>query len=141
MARTEGVRVMQSAPERVNGFNAVAVVAQANTQQGAVGLLNYFIEDASRVYSFMGVTSTQLLSQYNRDFERIMTRFDRLNDPSKLRAEPTRLAIVTVPRSAPFTSFLPTGVRTSLTAEELAIMNQVKLDETVPAGAKLKMPR
>jgi predicted Zn-dependent protease len=142
MTQSQGLRVVQTAPERVNGLNAIAVLAEANSQQGAVGLLNYFIEYGGRVYSFMGVTPSSQLSQYNRQFQGVMSRFNRLDDPRKLNVEPSRLAIITTPRSAPFVSFVPTGsTRAGLTAEEIAILNQVHLDETIPAGARLKVPR
>ena len=142
LAKTQGIRVVQSAPERVNGLNAMAVTAEGTTQQGTVGMLNYFIEDGGRVYSFMGVTSAAQLNEYNRQFQQVMNRFDRLDDPRKLNAEPVRLVILTVPHSGPFTSFVPTGSsRAGLTVEELAILNQVQLNETIPAGARLKLPR
>jgi predicted Zn-dependent protease len=142
MAQSQGLRVVQTAPQRVNGLNAIAVLAEANTQQGALGILNYFIEYGGRVYSFMGATPAPQLTQYNRQFQAVMSRFNRLDDPRKLNMEPSRLAIITVPRSAPFASFVPTGsTRAGLTAEEIAILNQVHLDETIPAGARLKVPK
>jgi len=142
MSQTQGLRVVQTAPQRVNGLNAVVVHAEANSQQGTVGLLNYFIEYNRRVYSFMGVTPAAQLNQHNRQFQSVMSRFDRLDDPRKLNVQPARLAILSAPRSAPFASFVPTGsTRSGLTAEELAVLNQVHLNETIPAGARLKILR
>jgi predicted Zn-dependent protease len=142
MTQSQGVQVVQTAAERINGLNAVAVLAQANSQQGTIGLLNYFIEYDGRVYSFMGASPATQLNQYNRQFQAVMSRFNRLDDPQKLNVQPARLAILTAPRSAPFASFVPTGsARSGLTAEELAILNQVQLNETIPAGARLKILR
>src|SRR5688572_25607778 len=70
LSATQGLRVSDAKPTRVNGQNAIAVVAQGNTQQGTVGLLNYFIEYSGRVYSFRGMTSAQRLDSYNAQFQR-----------------------------------------------------------------------
>ena len=120
----------------------MAVWLRPRRSKAPSGLLNYFIEDGGRVYSFMGVTSAAQLDGYSRQFQQVMNRFDRLDDPRKINVEPARLAIVTTPQSAPFTSLVPTGSsRSGLTVEELAILNQVQLNETIPAGARLKLPR
>jgi predicted Zn-dependent protease len=119
----------------------MAVVAQGNTQQGAMGLLNYFIEYGGRVYSFSGMSGSSRLNSFSDEFLRSMTGFNRLTDPGKISVRPARLAIVTADRTAPFTSFLPTSNVSGLSAEELAILNQVQLSQSVPAGTKLKIPR
>jgi predicted Zn-dependent protease len=141
LASTEGLRVVNSKATRVNGQNAMAVVGQGNTQQGTVGLLNYFIEYSGRVYSFAGMTGAARLNSYTDEFQRAMTGFNRLTDPSKINVRPSRLAVVTVDRTAPFASFVPTSTVAGMSAEELAILNQVQLNQTIPAGTKLKVPR
>ncbi len=140
-ASTQGLRALDSKATTVNGQNAMAIVGQANTQQGTVGLLNYFIEHNGRVYSFMGMTGAQRLSSHSDQFQRAMTGFRRLTDPSKINASPARLAVVTADRTAPFASFVPTSDIYGITAEELAILNQVQLNETIRAGKKIKLPQ
>lgn len=141
LASTQGLRVTDTKSVRVNGQTAVAVAGQGNTQQGAVGLLNYFIEYGGRVYSFSGMTSASRLNSYTDEFQRAMLGFDRLTDPSKINVRPSRLAVVTVDRPAPFASFVPTSIMSGMSAEELAILNQVQLNQTLPAGTKIKVPR
>ena len=48
---------------------------------------------------------------------------------------------MTAEKSAPFRSFLPRQLPPGLTPLDLAILNQVELDEPVPRGKKLKLPR
>lgn len=141
LSATEGLRVVESKSTRVNDQPAVAVVAQGNTQQGSVGLLTYFIEYAGRVYGFTGMTGAARLNSYSDEFERSMTGFDRLSDPAKIAVRPARLAVFTADRTAPFASFVPTSTIAGMSAEELAILNQVQLNQTIPAGTKLKIPR
>jgi predicted Zn-dependent protease len=140
-ANTQGLRVVDSKATRVNGQTAMAVVGQGDTQQGTVGLLNYFIEYNGRVYSFSGLTGASRLNSYSTEFQRAITGFDRLTDQAKIAVQPARIAVVTAPRSAPFASFVPTSDVPGMSAEELAILNQVQMNQTIPAGTKIKVPR
>jgi predicted Zn-dependent protease len=137
----QGLKVVDSKAVRVSGQNAMAVTAQGNTQQGTVGLLNYFIEYNGRVYSFRGMTGAQRLSSYSPQFQRVMSAFNRVTDPDIISVKPSRLAVVTADRTAPFAAFLPTSNIPGMTAEDVAILNQMQMDQTVPAGTKLKLPR
>jgi predicted Zn-dependent protease len=140
MARTQGIRVVKGAPTTINGRPGYQVLAQANTQQGAVGLMSYFIEHGGRVFSFMGMTSANAIRTYADDFQRTFRGFSELTDPRLLAVQPSRIQIVTVDNAASFTSFLPTSDVPGMTPEDLAILNQVRLDETIPAGTKIKVP-
>lgn len=73
-------------------------------------------------------------------FESIAAGFSPLRDPSLAQAQPARLKLVRADRNAPFASFVPTALPPDLTADELAILNQVNLNDTVPAGRILKIP-
>ena len=52
-----------------------------------------------------------------------------------------RLQAIQVDRSAPFSSFLPENLPEEVKAEDVAIANQLQLDETVEAGSWIKIPR
>jgi hypothetical protein len=42
---------------------------------------------------------------------------------------------------AAFREFLPNPLPVNLSAEDVAIMNQVNLDDIIPMGVKIKVPR
>ncbi|MDZ7693314.1 MAG: hypothetical protein U5K69_19725 [Balneolaceae bacterium] len=44
-------------------------------------------------------------------------------------------------RSGTFSSFVPEQLPMDMTAEDLAIVNQVHMDDTIEEGQYLKMPR
>jgi predicted Zn-dependent protease len=140
-ASQQGLQVIESGPARLRGLDAYQVVGQAQTQQGAAGIVNYFIEHEGRVFSFMGLTGASNLRQQQAAFERAVSGFRKVTDPKVLQVRPMRLQIVTADRTAPFSSFLPTSATPGITPEELAILNQVTLSEQIPAGTKLKLPR
>jgi predicted Zn-dependent protease len=139
-AQVQGVKVLQSVPTTVNGMAAYTVQASAQTQQGALGLLNYFIERDGRVFSFMGFSAAQQLGNYVPVFQNLVRGFGDVADPGILNVQPARVRIVQVPTSAPFRSFVRDQLPAGLTAEDLAIINQVRLDQQIPAGTKLKLP-
>jgi predicted Zn-dependent protease len=140
MANTRGVRVVQTRPVSMNGHEAYQVVAQANTQQGVAGLLGTFMEHNGRVFSFTGLTSSSGMSTYDDYFGQVVRGFSEVRDPRILDVQPARVQIVTTDRSGPFASFLPTSEAPGLKAEDLAILNQVQLNQTIPTGTKIKIP-
>lgn len=140
MARTQGIQVVDAKPARVNGRAAYQLLAQANTQQGTAGLLTYFIEHGGRVFSFMGVTSANAIRNYANEFQETFRGFSDLTDQRMLAVQPSRLQVVVADRTAPFTSFLPTSDAPGMTPEDLAILNQIKLTDTIRVGQKIKVP-
>jgi len=71
-----------------------------------------------------------------------MEGFARLTDPDILNIQPTRLTVRPASRTAPFRSFVDeSDLPEDVTADDLAIVNQVHLDETVEQGRPLKLPR
>ncbi len=140
-AAQQGITVVDSGSDRVNGLEAAYVVADAQTQQGVIRLLNYFISYNGRVYSLMGVTTQQAFETYRRDFLALMNSFRPLTDNQILNTQPARINIITASRNAPFQSFIANALPFDITALDLAIANQVGLDEVIPSGQKLKVIR
>lgn len=141
-SQQEGLQVVERRQTNVNGYDAHRVLAEAQTQQGQqLRILGYFIAFGGNVYRFQGMTTAEHYPDYRSPFERTMTSFDELNDPDKLNVQPTRLAIRPASQEATFRTFaegasLPEG----MTAADLAIVNQLQLDQAVSVGQPLKLP-
>lgn len=142
-ATQEGITVQDRGDRTVNGLNARRIVAEAEAQQGqTVRILAYFIEYEDQVYQFRGITEASRFSAYQPAFERTMTGFDALRDEEKLNVQPSRLNIRPAPRTAPFETFVETdALPDGISATDLAIINQVDLEETVEKGRPLKLPK
>lgn len=142
-AEQQGATVVDRGSRTVNGLSAERVLISGQASQGQeIRALGYFIAYGGNVYEFKGLTTAGKYDTYRPSFERTMSGFARLTDPAKLRVEPTRLTIRPASRRAPFRTFvddsdLPDGV----TAEDLAIINQLSLDTVVDAQRPLKLPR
>lgn len=142
LAGQEGIQVIEQGPARSGRLPAYAVEARAQTQQGqTLHLLSYYVEYDGNVYNFLGVTEESRYATYENIFLDTMRGFAPLNDPEILNVEPTRLEIHPAGRTAAFQSFLPSPLPRDLTAEGVAIMNQVRLDQQIERGRPLKLPQ
>ncbi len=139
----EGLSVVEQRQTQVNERRAQRVLAEAQTEQGrSLRILTYFIEYEDQVYQFQGLTAAGRYETYQSVFERTMTGFDELRDADKLNVKPTRLTIDPASRTAPFRTFVDESVLPDdVTPEDLAIINQVELDQTVKEGRPLKLPK
>jgi predicted Zn-dependent protease len=140
-ARQQGLQVVNQGATQVSGFPAYAVLVDAQLQGGqVVRAISYYIEYGGRVYNFLGYSPRELFSNFEATFGRSIQGFARETDPGILATQPSRISVVNAPRTAAFRTFLPSPLPRGMTAEDFAVMNQVQLDETIPAGTLLKLP-
>lgn len=141
-ASQEGLSVLRSQSIRIGGMEGYEVLADAQTGQGqTVRLKNMFVSYGGSVYSFLGYASQADFDQYEGTFERSAQGFSRLTDRRILNIQPTRLTIQRASRTASFQSFVPNNLPQSMNANELAIINQVEMSDTIQQGQLLKLPR
>jgi hypothetical protein len=92
------------------------------------------------IYSFLSYTSSAQFPDYESRFAEIREGFSELNDASILGIDPVRINLKPAIRSASFTDLLPADLPMDITATDLAIINQVQLDEMIEEGRVLKIP-
>jgi predicted Zn-dependent protease len=139
-AQQSKVQIVTSGDTVVNGLPTTVIIGEAKTEQGTVGVWNAFIEFDNKVYSLLGYAPQQSFERVRPTFESVAAGFSPLRDQSVLGVQPTRLKLVRADRNAPFASFIPTSLPPDLTADELAIMNQVSLNDPINQGRILKIP-
>ncbi|MDX1618893.1 MAG: M48 family metalloprotease [Balneolaceae bacterium] len=137
----QGIVVLRQSSIESNGLPAHQAIATATTQDGTeLGIYVYGLAFEGTVYRFISYTTQAQFENYLPEFERITTGFDRLTDTSILTIEPVRLQVSRAGRSGSFRSFLPDNLPMEITAEELAIVNQVRVDDRIEKGRYLKLP-
>jgi predicted Zn-dependent protease len=141
LAGTEGLEVVDRRSTTVSGLEAHRILAIAQSQQGRVALLNYFIAYDGKVYSFLGYAPEQRFQAYQDVMASTIRSFSELTDSDRLSVQPTRLEIVPAPRRAPFAELVRTPLPEGFTVEELSVMNQVQVSETIAEGQPLKLLR
>ena len=138
-----GAQVVDRGRAESNGLPAYSLTVEAQSQRQQIGALLYFVEYDGQVYSFQGAAPAQVFSRYENVFSRTMRSFAPLRDESRLDVQPMHLEVRRVDQRAPFETFTdrrPSDL-SGLTPQDLAIINQVEMNQTVEAGHPLKLPR
>ena len=141
LASQQGVLVSGSGALTIGGNQAYRVEGSVQQQSGTLGFSATFVEYGGNVYQLLGIASASAFTQYVGQFRSTAGSFDRLTNSQYLNRQPSRLEVLTVDRATTLESLLrgrtlPSG----LTEEEVAIMNQTTLSETIPAGRAVKLP-
>jgi predicted Zn-dependent protease len=140
------LNLLDSKITTVNGMPAIAALSnqvsqnQSTGQLDTINLLSYFIEYNSLNYVFHGVSAKADFNTYLRIFEPTMMNFDKLTEPSKLNRQPKKIRIKKVQRAGTLAeSFRTFGIQQKKKMEELAFLNNMELNDQVPAGALIKI--
>lgn len=110
-----------------------AAVSQADTLRGTVA----FVEHANAVFELLGYAPAARWGAQQATVERALRSFAVLTDRAILDIQPQRLDVITVDRASSI-DVLRSRRPSPLTAEQLALINQVRVGEVLPVGRVLK---
>ncbi|MGN8226883.1 M48 family metalloprotease [Gracilimonas sp. BCB1] len=137
----EGVTTADQYVYTENGLDGYQAFATALAQDSTeLRLQITAIEFQGNIYNFLSYTSASDFPIYEGEFAAIPAGFRELNDASILGIDPVRIELKPAPRTASFAEFLPSNLPMDIQPLDVAIINQVKLDETVQQGTILKIP-
>ncbi|MFH5884826.1 M48 family metalloprotease [Halalkalibaculum sp. DA3122] len=140
----EGITTLGKSDTQSNGLSAYRAEATGQTEDGTqLKFYLYAIEYDGSIYRFLNYTTAEKYGTYASRFDEITSGFKQLTDSGILNIQPVRLQAVKASRSGTFQSFLPGNLESysiTVSPEDLAIMNQVGLDEQIDAGTWLKLP-
>ncbi|HAH50833.1 MAG TPA: hypothetical protein DCL80_06020 [Balneola sp.] len=104
--------------------------------------MDFYVElDNGNIYNFLGYTTSDQFGAYQSEFNSVPNGFERLVDSSILNIQPVRLELIKTTRSGSFSSFLPSNLPLNIEPIDVAIINQVQLEENIPSGSWIKIPR
>lgn len=140
----EGINTIAKSKATSNGLAAYEAEATGQTEDGTqLKFYIYAIEYGGSIYRFLNYTIADKYGTYSSRFNEITSGFERLSNSDILNIQPVRLQAIKTSRSGTFRSFLPANLESfsiALSPEDLAIMNQVGLDEQIGSGTWLKLP-
>ncbi len=137
----QGIRSGQASRETVNGFPAIVVPFEAQTEGGAVAGYAAYIEDGQRTYQLLTYAAGQSIRNYDSAFRATIRSYARESDPSVLNVQPERIEPVRLPSAMSFSQFLQ-RYPSAIPNEEAALINQVtNASARLPAGTWLKRVR
>ena len=134
------LNVVNDKRENVNGFDAMAFIAdQTNEQTGQVlRLMVYIIKYGTVNFNFIGVTDQKSFNSYSRLFENTFKGFRKLTDQSKINVKPERLKVRTVTKAGTLSSVLKSYNIPTARLNEFAILNGMQLSDQVQKGDLIK---
>ncbi len=137
----QGIQVVEQGNTTSDGHPAYYVLADAQTEQGqAVRLLNFWLEHEGRIYNLIGYAERNTFPSFQTTFLNTMRNFSTLTDPQMLNVQPFKLDVRPAARTAAFSALIPSELPEGMTPTELAILNQVDLNETITQGQPIKIP-
>ncbi len=131
--------VISSDRKSVNGLTAHRLNTEIASEQTKIKVQSYFIQLNNQVFVFHGYTTSDQFSGYSGQFSQTMTQFKRLTDPAKMNVKPNKLDIRKTGAQTTLQNALKSFNVSTDQLEELAIINGMELNETVPAGTMLKV--
>jgi len=134
-----GAQVTSSDAITVNGMRAQRVISTVTSEEQALQVESFFIEKDGKVYTFHGFTDTASFPSFQSPFVNTMSKFNKLTDPAKLNVKPAKLAVKSQNKAATLRSLLTGYGVAQNKLEEMAILNGMNLDETVPANTRIKI--
>jgi predicted Zn-dependent protease len=136
--------VLDSRRTTVNGMPAIATLSTQTSQgqggqQQVIRVLSYFIDDQGTYFVFHGVSAEANFQKYAGAFEATMTNFNKLTDRAKLNVQPQRIRIRKAPRAGTVADALRALGVAQDQLERYAFLNNMGLNDQVPAGRLLKI--
>ncbi len=133
----QGVQILSSRQQTINGLPAVVAEFAASTQQGTLQGMAAFVSYGGNTYQILGYAAQGSWSGYANTVASSLGSFDRLTDSRYLNVKPKYVDVVSVSRSMPFSTFLrqyPSNAEPQI----VALINQVPENGTLPGGTLAK---
>ncbi len=133
----QGIQAGGASRASINGLPAVSASFAAATDNGTVRGTVVFVEHAGAIFQIVGYAPEAAWANNQAAVEGSMRTFSTLTDPAALNVQPQKISIITPGSSTTIADLL--RQRTSpLTAEQLALLNQVESNTPLAAGHPVK---
>jgi predicted Zn-dependent protease len=142
VAQQPGVQMRGGQSERVSGLSAYLAQYRVTDQSGRViEALAGFIEKRNQIFEVVGMAAPSNFRQYSGQFKEVIQSFAPLTDSRILGVKPDRLALYTIKRGGTIRDVARLHPNPRVDANQLALLNRVGLNESLPAGRIVKIVR
>ena len=136
-ASTQGVTIVGSSSQALNGLPARRVEFDMQSQSGTIHGLLLYIEQGGNVYEVVGYTPTASWSANAATLGQALASFRTLTDARYLDVVPNRIQIVRLPAAMTLEQFVQRYPST-VAADQIGLINQVAAGERLPHGRLMK---
>ena len=136
-AQQQGLQATSPTAQSVNGLTAsstsFAAVAEGDTLRGAAT----WVQHNNAVFQLLGYTPATKWSTHQAAITTALRSFAVLTDRTLLNVQPQRVDVITVDRRGSISELLARRP-SPLTADQLALLNQVRVGEPLAVGRVIK---
>ncbi len=137
----EGITLVDEGSQNINGLDGYSATVSASTDDGtpltiSVNAVSY----GGNIYRFLNYTTSSQFETYKPSFNEVFFSFDEVDDLDVLNVKPVRLELERVRQSGVFSELIPSNLPMGIQPLDVAILNQVELDEQIQRGTILKIP-
>lgn len=133
----QGVRGGTVQRPAVSGFGSAAAPFSAVSQSDTLRGTALFLEHGGSVYQLLGYAPATRWNAYQAAVDRALRSFAVLTDRAALDIQPQRLRVIALDRASSIDE-LSRRRPSPLSTERLAVLNQVRVGEVLPAGRFVK---
>ncbi len=134
----DGMREANVEQDQDSDLNAWRGTALFRSDGDLIQLYLYAIEHEGKVYRFLGIADADVFSDFLSSYQHSAKGFERLTDSRYLDIQPTRVNVVRVEEDQQLGELI-TDLPHDVDEEQIAIINQMELDDTVEAGSRVKL--
>lgn len=138
-ARQNNLRFTRSGAGRINGFDAFQALAQAQTEQGTLGLHLTWISHPQMMVRIVGMTPVNQFGRYSGQFDRTADSFRGLTSGEKTSFTELRLDVATARRGESLAA-LSQRTGNAWSIEETRVANALSTD-SLQNGQAVKIAR
>ncbi len=123
---------------KVNGLNAIAMIADQQQEQLQLRTLSYIIEYGGNYYAMIGISPLEKFDNFAPIFSESMKNFRTLTDADKINVQADRISIQEIQENTTLANALKRFKMPEDRLEELAILNGMELTDPVQKGMLIK---
>lgn len=137
----EGISIESEGEENINGFTGYSATVAASTEDGTpLSIKVSAVDYDGIIYRFLSYTTANQFDMYNPSFNRVFRSFDQVTEPSILNVQPVKIRLERVRQSGIFSDLIPSNLPMGIDPLDVAILNQVELDDRIERGTTIKIP-
>ncbi len=137
-AKSNQLTVRRNEARTINGLEAYFVDATFQQDRQSLRLNAFFIAHDDLIYRFVSYTYTRLFDQLSAALRQPAEGFRIVTDQNVLGTQPDRLQIFTAKSRGTLQSFVH-NLPDQFEAEDVAILNQLRLTSEIAVGTKIKL--
>jgi predicted Zn-dependent protease len=141
IARQEGVQFIEGTSLRINGNAAYLGRYRMQAETDTVEILAAFTVYGSNMYQLAGMAATRAYSSFAGRFDSTIRSFRELTDARILAVQPDRIRIYRARKGETLRGIMKSQPQSRVAVEELALLNRLDPDQTLDAGAPVKLIR